>query len=250
MFQIIETRILSVISWYYLSFFVISMAMFGLTAGSVWVYLKSKRFTGASLSRDLAYYGGLFAVTSVASLLIQLNLPLVFVHEYDPVMALLAGLFWGGLVAAIAVPFFFASVVVSLALTRSPFPIGRVYGIDLVGAAVGCLGALAMLNLTDGPSAVLWVAAISALGAWLFLLSRVGVEDLGPRTLSLLFGRPHMIALALVALAALNSASDHGLRPKYIKGSDVSERPAPIYERWNSFSRVAQRELTSRVPSM
>ncbi len=41
MFQIIETRILSVISWYYLSFFVISMAMLGLTARSVWVYLKS-----------------------------------------------------------------------------------------------------------------------------------------------------------------------------------------------------------------
>ena len=250
MFQIIETRILSVISWYYLSFFVISMAMFGLTAGSVWVYLKSNRFTGAGLSRDLAYYGSLFAVTSVASLLIQLNLPLVFVHEYDPAVALLAGLFWGVLVVAIAVPFFFAGVVVSLALTRSPFPIGRVYGVDLLGAAVGCLGALALLNLTDGPSAVLWVAAVSALGAWLFLLSRVGVEGPGPKTLSVLFRRPHMIALALVALAAFNSATDHGLRPKYIKGSDVSERPAPIYERWNSFSRVAQRELQSREPRM
>lgn len=30
--QIIETRIISVISWYHLAFFVISIAMFGLTA--------------------------------------------------------------------------------------------------------------------------------------------------------------------------------------------------------------------------
>ena len=143
MFQIIETRILSVISWYYLSFFVISMAMFGLTAGAVWVYLKGERFSGASLSRDLAYYGSLFAVTTVASLLIQLNLPLVIVQAGHPVLALFAGVFWAILVVGIAVPFFCAGVVVSLALTRSPFPIGRVYGVDLMGAAVGCLGALA-----------------------------------------------------------------------------------------------------------
>jgi len=250
MFQIVETRLLSVISWYYLSFFVISMAMFGLTAGSVWVYLKAERFTGASLSRDLAHYSSLFAVTSVASLVVQLNLPLVFVVEYDPAASFLAGLFWGILVVGIAVPFFFAGVVVSLALTRSPFPIGRVYGIDLMGAAAGCLGALALLNLTDGPSAVLWISAVSALGAWLFLLSRVGDEDPGPRALAALFARPQVILCALVALAAFNSASDFALRPNYIKGRDVSERPPPIYERWNSFSRVAQRDLESRVPRM
>ncbi len=250
MFQIIETRILSVISWYYLSFFVISMAMFGLTAGAVWVYLKGERFSGASLSRDLAYYSSLFAVTTVASLLIQLNLPLVIVQPGDPVLALFAGVFWAILVVGIAVPFFCAGVVVSLALTRSPFPIGRVYGVDLMGAAVGCLGALALLNLTDGPSAVLWVSAVSALGAWLFLLSRVGVEGPGPETLSALFGRPHAIALALAVLAAFNSATDFGIGLNYIKGRSVSELPAPIYERWNSFSRIAQYELLTHTPRM
>ena len=34
MLQIIETRIISVTSWYHLAFFVISVAMFGLTAGA------------------------------------------------------------------------------------------------------------------------------------------------------------------------------------------------------------------------
>ena len=250
MFQIVETRILSVISWYYLSFFVISMAMFGMTAGAVWVYLKGERFSGASLSRNLAYYSGLFAVTTVASLLIQLNLPLGFAPAGDPVMALFAGLLWVILMFVIAVPFFCAGVVVSLALTRSPFPIGRVYGVDLVGAAVGCLGALALLNLTDGPSAVLWVSVVSALGAWLFLLSGVGVAGSGPETLSALFGRPHAIALVLAVLAAFNSATDFGIGPNYIKGHSISERPAPIYDRWNSFSRVVQYELPARTPLM
>jgi hypothetical protein len=41
MLQIIETRIISVISWYHLAFFVISIAMFGLTAGAVFVYWRT-----------------------------------------------------------------------------------------------------------------------------------------------------------------------------------------------------------------
>ena len=42
MLQIVETRIISVTSWYHLAFFVISIAMFGLTAGAVWVYLPPR----------------------------------------------------------------------------------------------------------------------------------------------------------------------------------------------------------------
>ena len=38
-----------------------------------------------------------------------------------------------------APPFFFAGAAISLALTRSPYPVGMVYGVDLVGAAIGCL---------------------------------------------------------------------------------------------------------------
>ena len=53
MLQIVETRIISVTSWYHLAFFVISIAMFGLTAGAVWVYLRRERFAaGAAVLRS------------------------------------------------------------------------------------------------------------------------------------------------------------------------------------------------------
>ena len=45
MLQVLQTRILSVVAWYHLAFFAISMAMFGLTAGAVFVYLRRERFT-------------------------------------------------------------------------------------------------------------------------------------------------------------------------------------------------------------
>ena len=56
MLQIIQTRILSVVVWYHLAFLVISLAMFGLTAGAVWVYLRRDRFTEKTLSYDLCYF--------------------------------------------------------------------------------------------------------------------------------------------------------------------------------------------------
>src|ERR1700723_1422658 len=52
MLQIIETRIISVVSWYHLAFFVINIAMFGLTAGAVFVYLRRERFRPERLSYD------------------------------------------------------------------------------------------------------------------------------------------------------------------------------------------------------
>ena len=52
-------------------------------------------------------------------------------------------------------PYFFAGMAISLALTRSPWPVGLVYGVDLVGAATGCLLALGLMTWMDGVSALL-----------------------------------------------------------------------------------------------
>jgi len=69
MLQIIETRIISVISWYHLAFFVISIAMFGLTAGAVFVYLRPERFRPARLSYDLTVATLAFALTANIAIL-------------------------------------------------------------------------------------------------------------------------------------------------------------------------------------
>ena len=48
-FQILQTRILSVLAWYYLAFFAISVAMLGMTVGAVWVFLWQERFKSVTL---------------------------------------------------------------------------------------------------------------------------------------------------------------------------------------------------------
>src|SRR3954462_13283998 len=56
MMQIIETRILSVISYYYLAFLSISMAMFGMTAGSLFVYFQERWFPAERLFENWSGY--------------------------------------------------------------------------------------------------------------------------------------------------------------------------------------------------
>jgi hypothetical protein len=74
MLQIIETRIISVVSWYHLAFFVISIAMFGLTAGAVFVYLRRERYRPERLSYDLTVATLAFALTTNLAILVQLTL--------------------------------------------------------------------------------------------------------------------------------------------------------------------------------
>ena len=62
-FQIVQTRILSVIAWYYLAFFAISVAMLGMTAGAVWVYLRRESIAEAELSTRLSDTALLTAVS-------------------------------------------------------------------------------------------------------------------------------------------------------------------------------------------
>ena len=231
MLQIVQTRILSVVVWYHLAFFVISLAMFGLTAGAVWVYLKGERFTAKTLSYDLAYFSGLFAFATAIGLGMQMTLA--------PVITRIATTFWvwTELALCLSLPFFFAGVVISLALTRSPYPVARVYGVDLIGAASGAIGALLLLELTDGPSAVLWVAVFAAASSVAFSASGIGAAPEVKPVFHVWLWQRQWIFLFLLAAASVNPNLEHGLQPIAVKGK--FEFPGThALRRWNSFSRV------------
>jgi hypothetical protein len=243
MLQVVHTRILSVASWYHLAFFAVSMAMFGLTAGAVWLYLRRDRFTGATLSYDLACYGMAFAVSIALGLMVQMTLSPMIARSLAAVWT------WFELALCIAVPFFFSGVVVSLALTRSPFPIGRVYAVDLLGAAAGCLGVLALLNLTDAPSVLLWCALIAALGAWLFTGAGVGTRPSSPSALDWLVRRRAGIAAGLALFALLNGMTPFGFQPLVVKGK-FEDGNTHIFREWNTFSRISVRKEVTEAPHM
>ena len=78
--EILDTRLLSVLTWYHLSFFAVSLAMLGMAAGAVHVFLGGARFSGDSAHEALARWSTAFAlsvpISHVANLCIPIMIPI------------------------------------------------------------------------------------------------------------------------------------------------------------------------------
>lgn len=224
MYEIVLTRIFSVTMWYHFAFMAISIALFGMTVGALIVYLAPDRFPQTDAKRHLWRFSLLFSVAIAVSFITQLTVP--FVPRWSVVGV------WSVLVTCvvISVPFTFSGVVVCLTLTRFPRQVNRLYGADLLGAALGCVLLVLLLSRMDGPSAVIAIAALASVGALLF----AGAE-----------GSTRGMQLAIVALVAfggfalLNAYLSERREPilRIIWAKETSE-PLHQYEKWNVFSRV------------
>ena len=128
--EVLSTRLLSVLTWYHLSFFAVSTAMFGMAAGSVRVYLAKDEFAGDAAPKALARYATLLAISIPASHVVNLCIPI----PPGTGMPTIVGTAVTSVV--LAIPFYVAGITVAIALTRIPGPSGLVYGIDLLGAAL------------------------------------------------------------------------------------------------------------------
>jgi hypothetical protein len=234
MYEVVLTRLLSVTSWYYLAFVSISMAMFGMTAGALSVQLRPELFTEGSIRRRLAQSAMAAAVAMPLSLLTMLAIPV------DISLALQTGYSFLLLFAVISVPFFFSGVAVCISLTRSAYPMGRVYFTDLAGAAVGCLASVFLLSLIDAPSAIFIISAVlfvsaAAYGAY------AGEAAIRRRSL---YG-----AVAMLAFGIANSLTLHGIQPIWSKGS-IDHRTGILAEKWNPISKVRAHQSQVEPPFM
>jgi spermidine synthase len=222
MYEITLTRLLSVTCWYYLAFVSVSMAMFGMTAGALAVQLRPAMFSRDQVRNRMAQAAFAMAASMPIVLMIMFAIPLDISFAAQTVASFLL------FCLIIAVPFFFAGVVVCLSLTKSSASIGRVYFADLMGAAAGCFGAVILLNTVDAPSAVLVISALVFLSASAYA-DFAGVPRLRKRS--------YVWAAVLVVLAALNASTIHGIQPIWSKGK-LDPRVDILYETWNPMSRV------------
>jgi len=230
MLQIMETRVLSVIGYYHLAFFAIGVAMLGMTAGALAVFYRFEAaYTPERLLQLMSHVMAAFAWSVLASLIALLSLALG--SSFEPTLTFV--LVWIVAILVLLPPYVLLGVVVSLALTRSPLRITLVYGVDLIGAATGCLITLLLLTMTDTYTAILAVGAIGALAAIAFRRGARAVEATPP------FLNPGVALLALLGYATLNQfLGTHGLRPVVVK-SAIHPAYLLTEERWNSFSRIA-----------
>jgi hypothetical protein len=232
MIQIIQTRILSVVSLYYMAFFSISMAMLGLTGGALIVYYKLDHVNPGNVNAFLSRISTAFALCIAACFIIELASPLPSLDWAT------YAVLWLKAIVLLAAPFTVGGIAVSLALTRSGFPIGITYGVDLLGAATGCLASLALLTWMDASSAMFMTAALAAVAAWCFGRAASEPVPASPILNWRIFGKPGFVAVYLAALAGLNASTDAGLQPIVVKFDRLDPLSSISHIKWNSFSRI------------
>ena len=257
MLQIVETRIISVLLWYHLAFFAISMAMLGMTVGSLLVYFKSALFPREHLLANLAWISVAFAISILLSMVVLIST--VFPIGIIATVAM-TGLIWAKLVLMLLPPYVLAGMAISLALTRSDWQVGTVYCVDLVGAATGCLAVLVLMTFMDALSVLIATAALGCCAGVCFTLARQAQNAAEtPLWIGLLARgrRPATFALVLAGFALLNAAVQptseakswrDGLVLLMSKGRMEVDRPSVL--RWNTFSRVRVDHETTSAPAM
>lgn len=231
MLEVLLTRLTSVVAWYHLAFFVISLAMLGMTAGAVVVFVRPELFGEKDIAKRIASSAYGFAIAIPIGVTLALSLP---IEPVTDVMTFAALLLIGGV---LAVPFVMGGIALTLALTRSGLPTGLVYGVDLLGAATGCALVVPLLGVIDAPSAAIFAGAAAGLAAVCF----AGAAGLRTR-------KAWITTIVLFVMVLLNASQQPGfIRPTWVKGlrEDVSTF---AFLKWNTYSRVTVRHTIESPP--
>ena len=217
MTELALTRIFSVTMYYHFAFLAISIALFGLSASGVFVYVMRGRLAPAG-TRELLTGGAIVhAIATVIALafLVRIRVGL----NYSPSnLALMLGIY-----ALAALPFFTGGAVISLAFTRLTDRINVVYASDLLGAAAGCLALIPLLNELGAPGVVLTAAALSLGAAVCFAPAA---------------RRRHAAAAGLAIFTLAAGAQVTRAAPFDVVAMKGHEGDRVLFSKWNSFSRI------------
>lgn len=230
MLEILLTRIFSVTMWYHFGFMVISLAMFGMTVGALSVYLYPNFFDENKANFQMSISAYLFSISVLISFFFHLLNPVKF---HLNLLSILANTFHFSI---ISLPFIFSGICVCIALTKFPKNLSKLYAADLIGAALGCLLLVVIINFTDAQTSVLFTALIAAVASYIFYEDRTSQQSKNRTIVSI-----YIILLTVFAIYNAFEAIQGTPFLKILWTKDfegkAGERIAS-YEKWNSFSRV------------
>jgi hypothetical protein len=150
MFEVSLTRILSIALWYHFAFLIVSGALMGYGAAGSWllIFPRTKRPFFPAI---------LFACCLVPLVSLSVFLP------FDPSLLALQVFQWGYLLLMflmLSLPFFFSGLCINLILRKYTEDSFRIYSLDLLGAALGCL---TFFIIAPRFSEMAWIVIISGI---------------------------------------------------------------------------------------
>ncbi|HEX3594540.1 MAG TPA: hypothetical protein VHU80_05545, partial [Polyangiaceae bacterium] len=223
--EVFYTRLFAALFWKNTAFAILSLAMLGIGASGVLVYLRPSWFPRERRGAQLAWQSIAFGLSIVGSYLWILELSKRSYNAMEPLSS------YASLVAAGIVPFFFGGLVLSIVFTHAAERISELYRLDLVGASAGAVLVLPALRVFNGPALVpvLAFAAIAA-GTWYARREKARAAFLGGA-----FGAGLMVALfvAEAKYDVLAVTHSHGHEETRIE-----------LERWDPLARLTVEGFT------
>jgi hypothetical protein len=213
--QVLLTRIFAAVLYYHFGFMAISLALLGVGAGAILIYVRPGWFETDPLERALARWSVLYAGLLVVAVLLLVRLDYNLGDEITTgfVLNLAAAC------ALAAAPFLAAGIVIALAVRGYVRSIGRVYAFDLGGAGIGAAVVVPLLWVFDAPTLLVALGLVAALAAALFAIGL-------PRETRLAGGAIAVTGLFVVLAGTTNIVYLSPLGQK------------PDVERWTPLNRV------------
>ncbi|MGB5138142.1 MAG: hypothetical protein WBP29_06385, partial [Candidatus Zixiibacteriota bacterium] len=212
------TRLFSVVMYYHFAFLAISLALFGLGASGLYLYLRQGKYPESRAPQDLAGIAILFGLSIVVSLLVSLSQPISIDYSTDNILRL-------ALIYVFSlIPFFFSGLFVSLILFHGARDISRLYFFDLAGAALGALATVPLLNLLGAINTQLSAATLACVAAVIAAQSAKSRIRLAGYAATVILGGLLIVNLAFPLFSV-----------RYAKGQ---ERERIEFQKWNAFSFI------------
>ncbi len=170
LFELSLMRVFSILQWNYLAFMIISIAFLGYGASGTFLSVFSsilKKAKGKNLYKYLLFFSLLFSLGSLLSIFVISKVPFdlyrLITDRYQLLYLVIYYL-------AIATPFFFAGICISLAISKLPEKVNKIYFCDLSGAAIGCISFLVLSNYISLSNLLIIPPLLSFLASFLFSL--------------------------------------------------------------------------------
>ena len=157
-YEILLTRLFSIVQWHHFAFLVISVALLGFGASGTFLLVVGDRIrTGIEPFLSLCALG--FGLAAPVSFVIAERVPFnVLDAPWSP-----GSLGWLLVIEVVlAIPFFFAATGIGRALVVSGSRLSRVYAADLAGAGIGAAASVGVLYLVPAERALDFVCGLGA----------------------------------------------------------------------------------------
>src|SRR3972149_2238911 len=157
-FEIIITRISSIVFTFNYAFILVSLAILGLGCGGIFAFYKLRAQETRILNNIyniLSLYASLFAL-SVAFFIILVTSLSFFIYSIP-------------FFVISFIPFFFAGFLLAIIFRAMPQESFKIYAFDLLGASTGVIFVILALNKFGGVDIVLFISILGLIASFLFL---------------------------------------------------------------------------------